>query len=203
MPYPLALAAVLFRRSKYLTLAELIGACRQKKTAAQKKLFEIYYSQAITICLRYSGNREEAEDRFDEGFLCVLNKIPYYDAEQPFEAWFRTVLIQSVVDYNRKHQSFLLRTGIHGGHDLVEADYLPERLNADEILAIVQQLPPAYRTVFSLHVVDGYAHTQIAKMLDIQEEVSLAILVNARQTLQQRLALQASTTLISQEILRS
>ena len=178
---------MLFRRSKSLALADIIEGCRQAKPAAQKQLFEAYYSLGVNICLRYAGSREEAEEMFDDGFLRVLNKIAYYDPEQPFEAWFRTVMVRSAIDHYRRHKSTPIHTNIEEAYDLGETDHFLERLTADEILAIVQQLPPAFRTVFSLYVVDGYSHAEIAQMLTINEGTSRSNLAKARQKLQELL----------------
>jgi len=61
--------SVLFRRSKNLALPEIIEGCRREKPAAQKQLFEAYYSFGVNICLRYAGSREEAEEMVDDGFF--------------------------------------------------------------------------------------------------------------------------------------
>lgn len=63
-------------------------------------------------------------------------------------------------------------------------DNLLERLSAEEIMELVQQLPPAYRTVFSLYVVDGYSHAEIATMLNINEGTSRSNLAKARMKMQ-------------------
>ncbi|GAB3890163.1 sigma-70 family RNA polymerase sigma factor [Larkinella knui] len=165
----------------------MIAGCRREKPAAQKQLFEAYYSLGVSICLRYASSREEAEEMFDDGFLRVLNKISYYDPDQPFEAWFRTVMIHSAIDHYRRHKSPLIYTDIEEAYEVGEIDTLLERLAADEILAVVQQLPPAYRTVFSLHVVDGFSHPEIAQMLGIHEGTSRSNLAKARQKLQELL----------------
>ena len=178
---------MLFRRNKLLALPDVIADCRRGKPAAQKQLFEGYYSFGVNICLRYAGSREEAEEMFDDGFLRVLNKISYYDPEQPFDAWFRTVMVHSAIDYYRRHKSPFTYTDIEDAYDLGEADDLLDRLAADDILAVVQQLSPAYRTVFSLHVVDGYSHPEIAQMLGIHEGTSRSNLAKARQKLQELL----------------
>lgn len=178
---------MLFRRSKSLAFPDVLEGCRHQKPAAQKQLFEAYYSFGVNICLRYADSREEAEEMFDDGFLRVLNKISYYDPEQPFDAWFRTVMVRCSIDHYRKHKSPLTFTDINEAYDLGEEDNLLERLAAEEILAVVQQLPPAYRTVFSLHVVDGYPHAEIARMLGIHEGTSRSNLAKARQKLQELL----------------
>ena len=88
---------MLFRRSRSFALSDILDGCRNQKHAAQKQLFEAYYSFGINICLRYADNREEAEEMFDDGFLRVLAKIEYYDPGQSFDAWFRTVIIRSAI----------------------------------------------------------------------------------------------------------
>ncbi|WP_199564502.1 RNA polymerase sigma factor [Spirosoma telluris] len=188
---------MLFRRSKSLALPEVIEGCRREKPAAQKQLFEAYYSFGVNICLRYADSREEAEEMFDDGFLRVLNKISYYDPEQPFEAWFRTVMVRSAIDHYRRHKSPLTYVDMDEAYDIGEPDNLLERLAADEILAVVQQLPPAYRTVFSLHVVDGYSHPEIAQMLGIYEGTSRSNLAKARQKLQELLIEWTSTSSVN------
>ncbi|WP_338874826.1 sigma-70 family RNA polymerase sigma factor [Spirosoma sp. SC4-14] len=178
---------MLFRRSRSLALPEILDGCRHQKPAAQKQLFEAYYSFGVNICLRYADSREEAEEMFDDGFLRVLNKIAYYDPEQPFDAWFRTVMVHSAIDHYRRYKVKQVFTDIDELYDVGESDNLLDRLAADEILAVVQQLPPAYRTVFSLYVVDGYSHPEIAQMLGIHEGTSRSNLAKARQKLQELL----------------
>lgn len=177
----------MFRRTKSLALPDVIADCRRGKPAAQKQLFEAYYSLGVSICLRYAGSREEAEEMFDDGFMRVLSKISYYDPEKPFDAWFKTVMVHSAIDHYRRNKSPLTYTDIEDAYDLGQSDDLLDRLAADDILAVVQQLSPAYRTVFSLYVVDGYSHPEIAQMLGIHEGTSRSNLAKARQKLQELL----------------
>ncbi|WP_229216595.1 RNA polymerase sigma factor [Dyadobacter sp. 3J3] len=179
--------SVLFRRSKTLPLTEILEGCRNQKPAAQKQLFEAYYSFGINICMRYANNREEAEEMFDDGFLRILNKISYYDPDQPFEAWFRTVIIRSAIDHYRKNKTDVTFTDIEEAYDIGQDEGLIERLSAEEILSVLQFLPPSYRTAFSLHVVDGYSHAEIASMLGINEGTSRSNLAKARIKLQELL----------------
>jgi len=137
--------------------------------------------------MRYADNREEAEEMFDDGFLRVLDKIKYYDPERPFDAWFRTVMIRSAIDHYRRHKSSITFADIEEAYEIGHDPGLLEKLSAEEILAVVQLLPPAYRTAFSLHVVDGYTHPEIAEMLGINEGTSRSNLSKARMKLQELL----------------
>jgi len=59
-----------------------------------------------------------------------------------------------------------------------------DSMSYNEIMAIVMQLPPAYKMVFNLFVVDGYSHEEIAGMLGISEGTSKSNLFKARKWLQ-------------------
>ncbi|WP_149240430.1 sigma-70 family RNA polymerase sigma factor [Dyadobacter sp. 32] len=185
---------MLFRRSRSFALSDILDGCRNQKHAAQKQLFEAYYSFGINICLRYADNREEAEEMFDDGFLRVLAKIEYYDPGQSFDAWFRTVIIRSAIDHYRRHKSSIAFTSIEDAYDIGYDEGLFDRLSAEEILAVVQLLPPSYRTAFSLHVVDGYTHPEIARMLGINEGTSRSNLAKARIKLQELLTQRAESS---------
>ena len=67
-------------------------------------------------------------------------------------------------------------------------DDIIERLTREQVLNLVQQLPPQYKTIFNLYVVDGYTHTEIGEMLGISEVTSRSNLSRARQGLKQLLS---------------
>jgi RNA polymerase sigma-70 factor (ECF subfamily) len=62
-----------------------------------------------------------------------------------------------------------------------------EDLSAQEILKLVQKLPTGYRLVFNLHAMEGYAHHEIAEMLQISTGTSKSQLFKARKMLQQQI----------------
>lgn len=84
---------------------------------------------------------------------------------------------------------------IEDAHFLAHEDHHVEQLAADEIMELVQQLPPAYRTVFSLYVVEGYSHNEIAELLEINPGTSRSNLAKARIKMQEWIKIYASETL--------
>ncbi|MBO9639392.1 RNA polymerase sigma factor [Siphonobacter aquaeclarae] len=172
---------------KYKSLPDLLEGCRLGQNRAQRQLYETWYSFGLSICLRYASGRQEAEEMLDDGFLKVLDKISYYDESKPFEAWFRTIVTHAAIDYYRKNQAAWRQVDLDEAHDIGTSDPMLEKMTAEEILALVQRLPAMYRTVFSLYVVDGYSHAEIAELLQIQESTSRSNLVKARLKLQQLL----------------
>ncbi len=176
----------MFKKNKYKEddLELILEGCLSKDPLAERALIKLFYSYAKSICARYSGSLEETEEVLNDGFLKVFNNLAKYDHTQPFKAWLRTIMVNTAIDNYRKNQKF--------GHtveiDEIEVTDLSEdvisKISADEILALVQQLPPAYRMVFTLYVIDGHNHREIAELLGIKEGTSKSNLQDARKKLQ-------------------
>jgi len=69
----------------------------------------------------------------------------------------------------------------------INENELLSHINQEEILKAVQQLTPAYRTVFNLYVVEEYTHREIAELLDISEGTSKSNLSKAKFNLKKNL----------------
>ena len=179
------LFSVLFRRrNKNFNLLKIIEGCVRRKSLAQKELFDAFSCAAKNICLRYSANEGEAEEMISDGFLKIFNNIEKYDIKQPFEAWFRTIMINTAIDYFRKNHSRINFTDLEYAHELVSNDKELDLLSTEEIMAFIQKLSPVYRTIFSLFAVDGYSYAEISQMLGITEGGVRANMYKARTNLQ-------------------
>jgi RNA polymerase sigma factor (sigma-70 family) len=165
----------------------LIEACVRQERWAQKLLYEEYYGKMMGVCLRYATNEDEALDILHEGFIKVFKHAGKYEIGTSLSSWIRRIMVNTAIDYYRK--TVRRRT-----EDLAEAFDLssPEadaisQCSEQEILALIQQLSPAYRAVFNLYVIEGYSHKEIAEMLDTTESTSRSNLVKARLKLQELL----------------
>jgi RNA polymerase sigma-70 factor (ECF subfamily) len=174
--------------SDNLNLQLLIEGCRSKNRHSQRKLYEHFYGYGMSVALRYSESREEALEIVNDSFLKVFNRLDQYDPAFPFKVWFRKILINSSIDYFRKfhkHPKVLEITEIGDLKDTNSTlfDISPE----DNMLPVVQKLPPAYRIVFNLYVMEEYKHHEIAEMLDISVGTSKSNLARAKVKLRELL----------------
>ena len=165
-------------------LDSILEACLVKNPRAEKALIKMFFGFVKGIAMRYSGSLEEAEEIVNDGFLKVFNNLAKYDHAKAFKGWLRTIVVNTAIDYYRKSQKY----GHHTDIDDVDVPDMTEdiisKISADEILTLVQKLSPAYRTVFTLYVIDGYNHREIADMLGIKEGTSKSNLQDARKKLQ-------------------
>jgi RNA polymerase sigma-70 factor (ECF subfamily) len=166
----------------------LIDACIQKERWAQRQLYEAYYGKMMGVCLRYANHEEDARDILHEGFIKVFKNLNKYNPGTSLGAWIRRIMINTAIDYYRKairRRTDDLENAQHESSDDIDPI---STCSAQEIMAAVQKLSPAYRAVFNLYAVEGYSHKEIADELDISESTSRSNLVKARSKLKAMLA---------------
>jgi RNA polymerase sigma-70 factor (ECF subfamily) len=165
----------------------VLAGCLKGDRKSQELLYQQFYSYGMSICLRYTATREEASEVLNDSFMKVFQHLGQYDANKPFLGWFRRILINTAINYYKKHLKH------HRVQDIDTAPPVPvtrdviSHLSYQEIIGLVQQLTPTYRTVFNLYVIDGYSHEEIARMLHISEGASKSNLSRARANLRNML----------------
>ena len=171
-------------KKETINLSLIISGCQKGNRLSQNKLYQYFYGYGMSICLRYAKNREEAVEIFNDGFLKVFLKLDQYDKSLPFKPWLRKILIHSAVDYHRKNQhpeSFFDWSEMESRMTIEQ----PQLNEGEDVLPYLQALPPGYRTVFNLYVMEGYKHQEIAERLGISVGTSKSNLARAKEKLKQ------------------
>ncbi len=175
-----------------LNEAELIEGCVRHNRKAQCILYERYASTMLAVCMRYSRNREEAEDLMQEGFLKVFDKLATFRGQGSLEGWIRRIMINLTLNYLKsKKLVFIEEDPQRLGERLTDdsiTDGPDELYSPDTMLRAVQELPDGYRVVFNLYVFEGFSHKEIADALGISENTSKSQLSRARRYLRNHLA---------------
>ncbi len=162
----------------------LIDSCIAGVASGQKALYKMFFGYGKSICLRYSSNREDAEEVLNDGFMKVFRNLAKYDRTKSFKAWFRTILVNTCIDFYRKKEKLTYEyDDVHYEGVFYEENAF-DRLAAEDILLMVQKLSVSYRTVFLMYAVDGYSHKEIADQLNINEVTSRTNFLKARNKLQ-------------------
>lgn len=173
-------------KDKNHNISLIIQACRSGNRAAQKRLYQLYFSYAMSVALRYSSERTEAEEIINESFFKVFSKIDQYDDQYQFKSWFRTILVNTSIDYHRKYKK--LKTYSSEEVMSVETDNNEgfDNLLYEDILKGIKLLSPTYRLVFNLYAIEGYKHHEIAEQLNISVGTSRSNYARARRFLQKQ-----------------
>lgn len=162
-------------------LKQLIENCKNNDTQAQSELYKLFSSKLFSVCLKYSRNTAEAEDNLQDAFLTIFEKIKQFKHKGSFEGWLKRITVNTVLQRYRKEKVFdIITDEIAEDNDI---DIEDNDVSIDYLLKIIQELPDRYRLVFSLYVLDGYSHKDIAHMLEINIGTSKSNLARARQIL--------------------
>ncbi len=164
-------------------LTFLIKACKRQERKAQKELYQIYKMQLFGLVRRYIKDVYIAEDVFAEAMYKVFANIHRFDNRGSFEGWMKRIMVNECLMYLRKTNNKIRHMEIEAQHAVQESVAL-DRLNAEDIIKLLDSLPEGYRTVFNLYVVEGYKHREIAEMLGISISTSKSQLFLAKKKLQ-------------------
>ncbi|MBQ3873559.1 MAG: RNA polymerase sigma factor [Bacteroidales bacterium] len=145
----------------------------------------------MAVCLRYMGNKDDAEDVLQEGFVTVFTKIDSYTGAGSFEGWARKIFVNTALMHLRRTDALGLSDDIEEARTLFTEEATPiERIGYKELLRMIAALPPEYRTVFNLYVLEGYSHKDISDELGCTEATSRSRLQRARLKLQEMIRAQ-------------
>lgn len=168
---------------------ELIKGCIRENRHCQRALYERFAGKMMTVCVRYTRHRLEAEDILQEGFIKVFNNISKFRGKGSFEGWIRRIMINTALSNYNKSSFKKELIGLEDYQSGVEQPKAIQNLTADEIMAVINTLPDGYKIVFNLYVIEEYSHKEIAEMLDITPSTSRSQLVKARRMLQKKIIL--------------
>ena len=171
-------------RNQNIPDSDLISGCMEGNRRMQEELYRRFSPRMYAVCLRYAGNAEEAEDILQEGFIKVFKKLDSFRSEGSFEGWVRRVFVNTAIEHFRRKRYLMPIT--EKEENTIEAKYASvlDEMGAKDVLALVRELSPGYRTVFNMYVVEGYTHREIADMLGISEGTSKSQLSRAKVILQ-------------------
>ncbi len=164
---------------------ELIAGCLKQQRKDQKMLYQTFYGFAMGICLRYTGNRYEAAEVLNQGYLKVFTHLNKYNSGKPFKAWLGRIMMNTAIDYYRTNLRLAFTEDIDVAENIGHNDFPDKKLQYEDLLTMVQQLPQAYRTVFNLYAIEGYTHEEIGALLNISAGTSKSNLFKAREKLKQ------------------
>jgi RNA polymerase sigma factor (sigma-70 family) len=152
-------------------------------------LYDLFRPKVFGLCRRYTRRREEAEDVFQEAFIRIFQHITQVHDAEHLEPWIRRIAVNAAVSYYHKNKRHQVQDVSDGEVQQVSDDYvlILSRFCDEQVIEMIDELPDGYRLVFNLYELEGYSHSEIARMLGISESTSRSQLNRAKQVLKSRL----------------
>jgi RNA polymerase sigma-70 factor (ECF subfamily) len=129
-----------------------------------------------------------AEDILQDGFITLFTRLRDYKGEGSFEGWARKIFVNTALMSLRKKDALKMSEELESVRGM--KDELPsqnQNIGYKELMKLVMELPPGFRTVFNMYAIEGYSHKEISDMLGISETTSRTRLSRARVWLQNKI----------------
>lgn len=166
----------------------LIGLARRGDAGAQRSLYDLLAPKMFSVCLRYMGEREAAQDVLQDGFVTLFSKLDSYSGSGSFEGWARKIFVNTALMSLRRNDVLRETDDIDTARDMAGGTTSAlQDIGYKELVRLIGELPAGFRTVFNMYVVEGFSHKDIALALGISENTSRSQLQRARVLLQNKI----------------
>lgn len=166
----------------------LIEGCKRNKKDCRKLLYDSYSSVLYTICLRYTGDKDQALDLMHDSFIKVFDRIGSFKNEGSFEGWIKRIAVNTSISWLKKRYIIpLVERELESEVEILDVDDPYENVTEEKIVEFIMELPVGYRTVFNMYAVEDYSHKDIAKALNISIGTSLSQYAKAKKILAKKI----------------
>lgn len=155
--------------------SKVIRMAQRGDEGAFERLYRLHSARVYALCMRMLRNPDEAEDSTQEVFFHVFRKIQGFRGASAFSTWLHRVAVNTVL--MRIRGAKLARAALVENTEANEEGGVPRRepgapdlrlegyIDRVAIENAVKQLPPRCKLMFVLYDIQGYAHSEIAKLL--------------------------------------
>ncbi len=173
--------------------SSLIKKAIKNNREAQRILFEMHAPKMLSICRYYIKDLQQAEEAMLNGFFKVFSNLKSFKNEGSFEGWIRRIMVRESISFLRQKKQIVFSVeDFEYGNDYT--NNINTNIEVAEIQQLIDALPEGYKMVFVMYAIEGYKHSEIAKMLNITEGTSKSQLFKARKLLQEKIKKLNKTT---------
>lgn len=169
---------------------KMIDGCLKNDRDSQKLLYDTFATSMLVVCMRYTDNKQEAEDILIDGFMSVFTHLSEYNGQCPFDLWIRRIMINKAISHYRNNKRRYDHIPIDETENILVDEIGSEIetvVDAKEIMKIIQEMPESFKVIFNLRVFEEYKFKDIADTLDMPVGTVRVTFLRARNWIEQRL----------------
>jgi RNA polymerase sigma-70 factor (ECF subfamily) len=176
-------------KKENIEISFLVEECKNGNRRAQQKVYELFGGAMYGTALRITGNKMDAEDVLQEGFVDAFSKIDQLENNLKFPGWIKRIISNKALNLVKRKVDFT--------NDLPESkeeEYHERETNytIDDVKSAMEKLSDGYRIVFSLYAFEGYSHKEISSELGISESTSKSQYLRAKTRIKEQLLKQVN-----------
>lgn len=168
-------------------LQQIWEGCLRNERKNQELLYKILCPKMMALCQRYAADKDEAQDIMQEGFIKLFKNMHNYRGEGSLEGWIRRIMVHAAISRYRKAKPMVLVDDFSESTYQLSRSNNGNRLEANDLMQMIQALPATYRSVFNMYAIEGYSHQEIGDTLGMSELLSRTTLHRARAVLKEKI----------------
>ena len=163
----------------------IISLFEKGDALAMDKLYGEYADYLAKVCSRYISNQDDRHDVLQEAFIRIFTRIHTFEyrGKGSLKAWLTKIVINESLYFLRNNDPSLFTDKTTDIADSSTEDPDVDSMSITQITDTILKLPPGYRTVFNLYVIEGKSHKEIAELLNIKPDTSASQFHKARNML--------------------
>ncbi|GJQ21367.1 MAG: RNA polymerase sigma-H factor [Bacteroidia bacterium] len=162
--------------------SDLVRQCLDGNQKAFEELVDRYQKPVFNLALRFTTDREDAEDITQTVFVKTFEKLDTFDPKYKFFSWLYKIAVNESINFlNRKRDFDRFDETLHSGKREEETVGDPEMTLA--INNALLELKPDYRILVILNHFQELSYREIAYILDLHENTVKSRLFSARRVL--------------------
>jgi RNA polymerase sigma factor (sigma-70 family) len=171
---------------KRLVFRKITEGLRGQDLRVKEWIYKLYWGYLMAISIRYMNDRDIAKEVVNDSFIKAFKHVHEFQfhenpeiAEKTFKSWLAKITARTSLDRLRSNRSSL--DFVEEYEDIKDtAMEVDGKLHVQEILKLLDGLPPLHRTVFNLYEIEGFSHDEVATMLKIPVSSSRTYLTRAK-----------------------
>lgn len=155
-------------------LKKLIEGCLNKEHKAEQLLYKTFYGYVSGVAFRYLKENEMIKEAVNDSFVKIFSKLQdfYFIGEEPefskvFKGWIGKITANMAIDKIRTHKPLVYVEEVMPGHVIQMSVQQEDKLAYNDIIALLDALPPLQQVIFNMHAIEGFSHEEIAKELNM------------------------------------
>ena len=183
----------------FLTLTKqpitaLLALCQDGNQLAQLEVYNRYQRAMYNTALRIVKDTAVAEDVMQESFIAAFNKLGSFKGEATFGSWLKRIVVNnSIAEFRRSQRmptvsdDYQLSVAEESPEGLEEEDY--SEIQSTALMEAMNQLNDNYRSILSLHFIEGYDYEEICEILSISYANCRTMISRAKESLRKKLVI--------------
>lgn len=163
----------------------IVSLFQKGEPTAMDKLYKEYADYLTGVCTRYISDEDTLKDVLQESFIKIYTQFHQFEyrGKGSLKAWMTKIAINEALTHLRKDKQLTVSLHETDIGDFPDEEPETDGMDTETLLACIRRLPPGYRAVFNLFIVEEKSHKEIAEMLRIQPETSASQFMRAKRML--------------------